>query len=49
MHYQDIMSTTIRQALHEYIDTDVRLDPEHDNLPREQVFEIEEQVIANRV
>jgi len=35
--------------LHEYVDTNVRLDPEHNNLPREQVFEIEEQVIVNRV
>jgi len=35
--------------LHDYINTDIRLDPEHNDLPREQVFEIEEQVIETRV
>jgi len=35
--------------LHDYFNTDVRLDPEHDDLPKEQVFEIKEQVIETRV
>jgi len=35
--------------LHDYINTDIRLDPEHDDLPREQVLEIKEQVIETRV
>jgi len=35
--------------LHDYINTDVRLDPEHDDLPRERTLEIKGQVIENRV
>jgi len=36
---------TSMPELHDYIDADVRLDPEHDDLPRKQVFKIEEKVI----
>jgi len=35
--------------LHNYINTNVRLDPEHDDLPRERTLKIEGQVIENRV
>ena len=35
--------------LHDYVNADVRLDPEHDNLPRERILEIKGQVIENRV
>jgi len=35
--------------LHNYVNTKVRLDPEHDNLPRERALKIEGQVIENRV
>jgi len=35
--------------LHDYINTDVRLDPEHDDLPRERTLKIKGQVIENRV
>ena len=31
------------------VNTNVRLDPEHDNLPRERTLEIKGQVIENRV
>jgi len=40
---------TSMPELHDYINADIRLDPEHDDLPREQVFEIEEQIIETRV
>jgi len=40
---------TSMPELHDYIDTNVTLDPEHDDLPREQVFKIEEQAIETRV
>ena len=35
--------------LHNYVNANVRLDPEHDNLPRERTLKIEGQVIENRV
>jgi len=35
--------------LHNYVNADVRLDPEHDDLPRERTLEIKGQVIENRV
>jgi len=35
--------------LHDYVNADIRLDPEHDDLPREQVFKFEEKVIESRV
>jgi hypothetical protein len=35
--------------LQDYVNADVRLDPEHDDLPRECFFEIEEKVIEKRV
>ena len=35
--------------LHDYINTNIRLDPEHDDLPREGTLKIEGQVIENRV
>ena len=35
--------------LHDYINANIRLDPEYDDLPREWVFEIKEQVIETRV
>ena len=35
--------------LQDYVNTDVRLDPEHDDLPLERLFEVEERVIESRV
>jgi len=35
--------------LHDYVNVDVRLDPEHGELPRERILEIKGQVIENRV
>jgi len=35
--------------LHDYVNANVRLDPEHDDLPRERTLKIEGQVIENRV
>jgi len=35
--------------LHDYVNADIRLDPEHDDLPRERTLEIKGQVIENRV
>jgi len=40
---------TIVPELHDYINADVRLDPEHDDLPRERTLKIKGQVIENRV
>jgi len=40
---------TSMPELHDYVNANIRLDSEHDDLPREQVFEIEEQVIETRV
>jgi hypothetical protein len=35
--------------LHDYVNADVQLDPEHDDLPWECLFEVEEGVIELRV
>jgi hypothetical protein len=35
--------------LQDYVNADVRLDPEHDDLPRERLFEIKGKVIESRV
>ena len=35
--------------LQDYINTDVRLDPKHDGLPWERLFEVEEGVTERRV
>jgi len=35
--------------LHDYANTDIRLDPEHNDIPREQVLKIKEQIIETRV
>ena len=35
--------------LHDYVNTNVMIDPEHDDLPRERTLEIKGQVIENRV
>ena len=35
--------------LQDYVNADVRLDPEHDDLPLECLFEVEEGVIESRV
>jgi len=35
--------------LHDYINANIRLDPEHNDLPREQVLKIEEQIMETRV
>jgi len=40
---------TSMPELHDYVNADVRLYPEHDDLPREQVLEIKEQIIETRV
>jgi hypothetical protein len=35
--------------IQDYVNTDVRLDPDHDDLPKEHLFEVEEKVIESRV
>jgi len=40
---------TSMPELHDHVNANIRLDPEHDDLPREQVLKIEEQVIETRV
>jgi hypothetical protein len=35
--------------IQDYVNADVRLDPDHDDLPKERLFEVEEKVIESRV
>jgi hypothetical protein len=35
--------------IQDYINADIRLDPDHDDLPKERLFEVEEKVIESRV
>jgi hypothetical protein len=35
--------------IQDYVNTDVRLDPDHDDLPKEHLFEVKEKVIESKV